>query len=176
MSLSPLSTYQPCTHLHHQARGFTLIELMVAVAIVAILATLSYPSYREHVARSQRAQAKAALLETAQWLERQYTVYNSYLDYPNPDSTKPNLTITIPDTLKYVPSGSDNSSATYIVSFDVTPSGTPLQTTSSYSLIAKPQTTMANDKCGKLILNSLGEKEIKAPGTGGPTAKECWDR
>lgn len=58
--------------------GFTLIELMIAVAIVAILAAIAYPSYQDSVRKSRRADAKAALLELAQFMERNYTEANRY--------------------------------------------------------------------------------------------------
>jgi len=53
--------------------GFTLIEVMVVVAIVGILAAIAYPSYQEHVRRANRAEARGILLEMAQLLERNYT-------------------------------------------------------------------------------------------------------
>ena len=59
------------------SRGFTLIEMMVVVAIIAILAAVAYPSYRDSVARGRRSDAKAVLTEAAQWVEREYTRSNA---------------------------------------------------------------------------------------------------
>ena len=60
------------------ARGFTLMELMIAVAVVGILAGVAVPSYREHVAASRRSDGKAALLAVAQLMERAYTEQGTY--------------------------------------------------------------------------------------------------
>lgn len=53
----------------YRSAGFTLIELMIVLAIVAVLAGWGIPSYREHVARVHRASAVAALYRAAQYLE-----------------------------------------------------------------------------------------------------------
>lgn len=58
--------------------GFTLIELMIAVAVIAILASIAVPSYRGYVERATRTDAHAGLMEAAGQLERCYTVNNSY--------------------------------------------------------------------------------------------------
>jgi type IV pilus assembly protein PilE len=59
-------------------RGFTLVELMVVVAIVAILAAIAYPAYTSQTERSRRADAKIALGNVAQKLERCRSVYGSF--------------------------------------------------------------------------------------------------
>ena len=61
----------------HQ-QGFTLIEVMITVAVVAILTAVALPSYNEYVRRGQRAEARAALLQAAQFMERVRTERNSY--------------------------------------------------------------------------------------------------
>ena len=51
-------------------RGFSLLELLIALACVALLTTLAWPSYQSLMLRNQRAQARAALLQAAHWFER----------------------------------------------------------------------------------------------------------
>ena len=60
-----------------QARGFTLIELMIVIAVIAVLTALAYPAYQDQVRKSRRAQAKADLVEYAQGAERYFTANNS---------------------------------------------------------------------------------------------------
>ena len=60
-------------------KGFTLIELMIVVAIVALLAAIAYPSYTRYVEKARRADAKSALLDASQRLERCYTQNNTYV-------------------------------------------------------------------------------------------------
>lgn len=59
-------------------RGFTLIELMIVVAIVAILAAIAYPSYQDQVRKSRRADAQGALLGFGNAMERRFTERNTY--------------------------------------------------------------------------------------------------
>ena len=59
-------------------KGFSLIELVIAVAIVGILAAIAYPTYQEQVRKGKRTDATSSLLELAQRLERCYTQNNAY--------------------------------------------------------------------------------------------------
>lgn len=61
-----------------RSSGMTLIELMVVVAIVGILIGVAYPAYRQYVVRTKRTEARAALLEVSQALEKCYTRYFAY--------------------------------------------------------------------------------------------------
>ena len=60
------------------AQGFTLLELVFAVAVVAILVALAYPSFMQQIARSRRADARSVLLACAQTLERYNTLKGHY--------------------------------------------------------------------------------------------------
>ncbi len=60
--------------------GFSLIELMVTVAIIAILATIAYPSYTDHVVRSNRTEAQRELLRLANLQEQFYSDNRTYTD------------------------------------------------------------------------------------------------
>lgn len=68
-----------------RSKGFTLIEMMIVVAIVGILAAIAWPSYQESVKRSNRAEAKTELMDIAQRLQKCYTTYGRYDDPPGDD-------------------------------------------------------------------------------------------
>ena len=133
----------------HRFRGFTLIEVMIAVAVVAILTAIALPSYREYIARGHRAEARAGLMQAAQWLERAATATGTY---PASD---------IPQALKTVSSGG------YAISANVPTGG------GSFTLTATRQGVQANDRCGNFTLDNAGVRGI----TGGTaTVAECWGK
>jgi type IV pilus assembly protein PilE len=63
---------------NRSVRGFTLIELMITVAVVGILSAIALPSYQQYTERARRADGRAALLRAAQWMERAASVRGQY--------------------------------------------------------------------------------------------------
>ncbi|MBL0029515.1 MAG: type IV pilin protein [Rhodanobacteraceae bacterium] len=140
----------------HAARGFTLIELMVTVAVVAILATIAMPSYQEQIRKTRRADARQELMRFATAQERFYTNCNRYASTLNgAQSTCSGLGAA---------SASINSENGYY-SLSLAGDG------SAYTLTATAQNGQeADTKCGNLSLTDAGVKG--ATGTLG--AAECW--
>ena len=144
------------------SRGFTLIELMITVAIVATLAAIAYPSYTNHVRKTGRAEAKVRLLQIAQLQERNFTEKNTYTtDIAVLLGFSPGSTI-------YSSSNNDAGSKYQITAA----AGTGGVIASSFKLEAAPQGSQAEDtRCGTLRLLHTGKKEI----TGSGSVAECWN-
>lgn len=136
-------------------RGFTLIELMIVVAIVALLAAIAYPSYQEYIARARRGDAKTVLLENAQFMERYFTQKNSYLN----GAANPALPV--------VEAPKDAGVKYYDISFVGT------NTATAFTLQAVPKGAMSADACGTLTLTQAGFKDVSG---GSRTVQECWNR
>ena len=150
--------------------GFTLIELMIAVAIVGILAAIAFPSYQESVRKSRRADAEGALLGFANAMERHFTEFNSYCDAAAAGGTVVALCGTgTEDTgapAIYAPPAATAVNYTFTI-LAVTPTPT------TYILQAAPVagSSQANDKCGTLTVNNTG---AKTNSNGLPQPDECW--
>lgn len=74
-----LDRLHPSSGPSRQMSGFTLIEVMIVIAIIGILSAIALPSYRDYVLRGDRASARAALLEAQQFMERYYATNNTYV-------------------------------------------------------------------------------------------------
>ena len=129
------------------ASGFTLIELMITVAVVAILASIALPSYQEQVRKTHRAQAKADLIEYAQLAERFHTVNNTYVGFTLPTTVSPR----------------EGAAVRYNLAFS------PVSTQAAFTLLATVNGAQANDRCGNLGLNQAGVKTVTKS-----TVSDCW--
>ncbi len=142
-------------------RGYTLLELMVAVAIVAVLVAIAYPSYRDQIRKSRRADAESVLLQAAQWMERLYTTSNCY-DNPCGSGTAPTLSSTVAAS----PSGCSGSGCYYNITVAAIGQN-------NFTLNATPATTdQANDRCKTLIVDNTGAKSVSSTAT--LPASDCW--
>jgi type IV pilus assembly protein PilE len=126
-------------------RGFSLLELLIAIVIIAILVTIAYPSYNGYLAKGRRTQAMIDLLYMASQLESFYTQQNTYQGAPGLKTT------------------TDDHSYQLVIQST---------TESSYNLAAVPNSAQAalDQSCGTLTLNELGERGD----SGTLTPEVCW--
>ncbi len=138
-----------------RANGFTLVELLIALAIVAIITAFAVPSYQESVRKAKRAEGRSMLLDAAQRQEQHFTQHNRYatdIVTNNPSDI---------DSLFLEPS-SENGHYQLTLAAGAT--------TTTFTFTATPQAPHVDTLCGNLTLNHLGVKGV----TGTGTPDECW--
>jgi type IV pilus assembly protein PilE len=148
--------------------GFTLIELMIVVAIIGLLAAIALPSYQSYIARANRAAARAQLSQAAQYMQRFYAANDRY----DADRTgTQTIWAIMPPTLMRSP-----AEGTQLYEISNTGASPSLVSASTFTLIMRPLTTaaMANDKCGGFTLTQAGIKGITAAASTPTLVAECW--
>ncbi|SHF11019.1 type IV pilus assembly protein PilE [Lampropedia hyalina DSM 16112] len=135
-------------------RGFTLIEIMIVVAIIGILAAIAFPNYTEYVRKGRRAEARTALLKVSQWMERSSVSTGLY-----------------PSSLNGAPTTVESGG--YRIDFAKDGDGKDLRDGRSYTLQATRQNAQTGDKCGDYRLTHTGERQIVNQQSG-VTVGQCW--
>jgi type IV pilus assembly protein PilE len=120
-----------------KSHGFTLLELMITVAVIGILAAIGYPSYLDQIRKARRAEAQSLLMNIAARQQQMLLDTRSYA------ATVSALNITVPGTVQQ----------TYGVAISVGTAAVP-----SFTATATPSGSQAADKCGAMSINQTGTK------------------
>ena len=137
-------------------RGFTLMELMIVVAIVGILSAIAIPSYQESVRKSRRAEARAQLLEVAQYMQRFYSQNDSFA------AAKDGTAVAIPSDLAKVPRATASGNQSYDISYTTPVAGgtNPGLVFFKIQAVRKAGGPMDGDHCGDFTLDNTGTRGL----------------
>ena len=147
-------------------RGFTLIEVMIVVAIIGVIASIAYPSYQESVAKGRRASAKSVLSEAQTWMERFYSENYRY-DKNLQDVALDNAAV-FPAFFSTAPKPGDGPASHNI---------TITFTATAYTITAVP--IRAGDRCGTYSITNRGRKSVigytaEAGANVLEASRNCW--
>lgn len=149
----------------YKQKGFSLIELMLAVAIVGILAAIAIPNYQDYITRSKRAEGMALLQEMAARQERFYAQNNRYVTTPQ------DLELLVSEQTNVTNINTANAkirseNGYYLVSVSRSNGD------GGYTLTAEQQ--IGDGLCGNLTLTAVGIKNRIANGSNIKTVEQCW--